>query len=72
MKITLTIEVDISEHFDFDDKKEIDWFEKEVLKINNLHFHSNEIGDGIGKIINIKKIIYGRQQRTKTKRLQQT
>lgn len=53
LKIELLIEVE-DEIWGLNDKEAREWFENECLNPDQLYLHSNEAGDEIGKIIEVK------------------
>lgn len=60
MKVTMTIEVDINDHFiDLSENEQRLWFENEILVGDgSLLLHSNEIGDTLGTIKKVRNIRY--------------
>lgn len=54
MKIKIELEIDLGDMFiNRNTQEERDWLFQKVLKPETLYLHSNEIGDGIGKIIDV-------------------
>jgi len=59
MKFKLELEIDTPEWmFDESDPREIAFYKKIILGVKDLHLHSNEIGDEIGKIKSAKIISF--------------
>lgn len=57
MKFKITMTIELSDIFSTD-KDQVNWLLSEVLNSNpeNYYLHSNEIGDELGKIIEINSI----------------
>lgn len=55
MKIEMEVELD-SDLWELKEQPERDWFENDVMKVENLYLHSNEVGDEIGKVTALKII----------------
>lgn len=59
MKFKITLTVDIGEDFiNKKDKEEVDWLLGNVINYDakNYCLHSNEIGDELGKIVEVNNI----------------
>ncbi len=55
MKIKIEMVVDLGDSMiDFKNKDELTWFKKEVMKKEDIKIHSNEIGDELGEIEDLK------------------
>ncbi|MBK9479875.1 MAG: hypothetical protein IPN99_13730 [Bacteroidetes bacterium] len=57
MKFKITMTIELSDSFGTE-KDEMDWLLGEVLNYdaNNYYLHSNEIGDEMGKVLEINSI----------------
>lgn len=57
MKFKITMTIELSDSFGTDED-EMEWLLGEVLNhdANNYYLHSNEIGDELGKVIEINSI----------------
>jgi len=60
MKVRLTIEIDLDKNLiNFSDDEERMWVENEILIGNReLIVHSNEIGDYVGEVTNVKNLTW--------------
>lgn len=57
MKLKIELEVEVSDDmFDEYDGEQKEWFDNEVMAIEQLYLHSNEICDSVGTILNVKII----------------
>lgn len=59
MKFKITLTVDIGEDFiNKNDKEEMDWLLGNVINYDaeNYYLHSNEIGDELGKVVEVNNI----------------
>ncbi len=54
MRIKIEMVVDVSDICNFDNEQESDWFADEIMQQKDLRLHSNEIGDELGDIEDLK------------------
>ena len=55
MRIKIEMIVDLGDSMcNFDNEQESDWFEDNVMKMEDIKIHSNEIGDELGDIEDLK------------------
>lgn len=56
MKITMNICIELDDNFFGSSDEEIEWLKNDILKPDDLIIHSNEIGDYLGSIVEMKDI----------------
>jgi hypothetical protein len=54
MRVKIEMIVDVSDICNFDNEQESDWFADEIMQQKDLRLHSNEIGDELGDIEDLK------------------
>ena len=55
MRVKIEMIVDLGDSFcDFENKNESEWFEHHVMNKQDIKIHSNEIGDELGEIDDLK------------------